>query len=129
MYKQLALIMAVLAISGVSMGGCTKETPEKSGAPQTAPAAQPAQAQPAQAAGGEALFKQHCALCHPDGGNIINPKKPLHSKALAVAGISRPEEIVKIIRNPGPGMTKFNEKTISDTDAAAISEYILKTFR
>jgi cytochrome c6 len=24
---------------------------------------------------GEAGFKQHCAICHPDGGNIINPQK------------------------------------------------------
>lgn len=24
---------------------------------------------------GEALFKEHCASCHPDGGNILNPRK------------------------------------------------------
>ena len=24
---------------------------------------------------GEALFKQHCSSCHPDGGNIVNPQK------------------------------------------------------
>ena len=36
----------------------------------------------AQAGGksGETLFKEHCALCHPDGGNIVNPKKTLHKK-------------------------------------------------
>ena len=28
-------------------------------------------------AGGEAIFKAKCAACHPDGGNIINPKETL----------------------------------------------------
>jgi cytochrome c6 len=32
------------------------------------------------------------------------------------------------MRNPGPGMTAFDEKTIPDTDAKEIAEYVLKTF-
>ena len=27
---------------------------------------------------GEALFKQNCAVCHKDGGNIVNPPAPVN---------------------------------------------------
>jgi cytochrome c6 len=33
------------------------------------------------------------------------------------------------MRNPGPGMTKFDEKTLPQKDAKAIAEYIHKTFK
>jgi len=77
---------------------------------------------------GEALFKEHCAVCHPDGGNIVNPKKTLHKKDLAANNIKSDGDIVKLMRNPGPGMSKFDVKTISDADAKEISKYIMKTY-
>jgi cytochrome c6 len=78
---------------------------------------------------GEALFKQHCAVCHPDGGNIINPQKTLHKKDLEANNIKKPRDIINKMRNPGSGMTKFDEKSIPGTDAKIIAEYILKTFK
>jgi cytochrome c6 len=78
---------------------------------------------------GEELFKQHCAVCHPDGGNIIDPEDTLHKKDLKTHKITKPADIIKIIRNPGPGMTKFDKKTIPDKDAQKIAEYILKIFK
>ncbi|MEW6001242.1 MAG: c-type cytochrome [Nitrospirota bacterium] len=78
---------------------------------------------------GEELFKQHCSVCHPDGGNIVNPKKTLHKKDLDANNIKRLQDIVKIMRNPGTGMTQFDRTTISDKDAKKIAEYILKTFK
>ena len=81
------------------------------------------------AASGEELFKQHCAACHPDGGNIIKPQKTLHKSALAKDGIKDWKGIVKSMRSPGDGMSKFDAKTISDKDAKAIAEYVLKTFK
>jgi cytochrome c6 len=33
------------------------------------------------------------------------------------------------MRNPGPGMTTFDEKTIPDKQAKEIAEYILKSFK
>jgi len=81
------------------------------------------------AASGEELFKKHCSACHPDGGNVINPKKTLSKKSLAKNGIKDPQAIVKTMRNPGPGMAKFDKGTVSDKDAKAIAEYILKTFK
>jgi cytochrome c6 len=81
------------------------------------------------AAGGEELFKTHCSSCHPSGGNIINPTKTLQKKALAKNGIKSWQAVVKTMRSPGPGMTKFDKGTISDKDARAIAEYVLKTFK
>lgn len=78
---------------------------------------------------GETLFKQHCSPCHPDGGNIINPQKTLNKKALDANKIKKASDIVNKMRNPGPGMTAFDAKTLPDGDAKEIADYILKTFK
>jgi len=78
---------------------------------------------------GEAEFKEHCTMCHPDGGNIINPAKTLHKKDLDASGIKKPADIIAKMRKPGPGMTQFDKKAVSDKDANAIAAYILKTFK
>jgi mono/diheme cytochrome c family protein len=78
---------------------------------------------------GQVLFKKHCAVCHPDGGNIINPKKTLNKKDLEANNMKTAEDIVNNMRNPGPGMTKFTEEKISKEEATAIAEYILHAFQ
>jgi len=78
---------------------------------------------------GEAAFKEHCAVCHPEGDNVVTPEKTLHKKDLGANGISKPADIIKKMRNPGPGMTTFDKKAVSDKEARAIAEYILKTFK
>lgn len=83
----------------------------------------------AEASQGEQAFVKNCGVCHPQGGNIINPAKTLDKKALAANGIREPADIVGKIRNPGPAMTPFDEKAIPDGTARAIAEYILKTFK
>jgi len=83
----------------------------------------------AEVSSGEQAFMKNCAVCHPNGGNIINPAKTLSKKVLAAQGIREPADIVRNMRNPGPAMTKFDEKTIPDATARAIGEYILKTFK
>lgn len=84
--------------------------------------------EPASKNAGEAKFKEQCAVCHPAGGNIINPQKTLLKKDRMANNIKTEADIIKKMRNPGPGMTKFDEKTISDKDAHALAGYILKTF-
>lgn len=127
-----AVPCATVLVFGIALlGGCKKETPQKTEAPQTAPTTSPAPA-PApeqQAKSGEALFKQHCAVCHPDGGNIVKSQYTLHKKALAAHNITKPGDIVEKMRNPGPGMTKFEVATIPDQDATAIAQYVLDTFK
>jgi cytochrome c6 len=78
---------------------------------------------------GEELYNQHCAMCHPDGGNIVNPQYTLHNKDLKAHKIKKAGDIVKKMRHPGEGMTKFDTKTVSDPDAKKIAEYILKKFK
>jgi len=78
---------------------------------------------------GEALFKDNCSPCHPEGGNIVNPKKTLSRKDREANTIKKAGDIIKLMRNPGPGMTKFDDKTIPDKDAKEIAEYIMKTFK
>ena len=78
---------------------------------------------------GEAIFKEKCAVCHPDGGNIMKADKSLKKADLAKNKIKSEADLVKYLRNPGPGMTKFDAKTLPDKDAKEVAEYILKTFK
>jgi len=71
---------------------------------------------------GEAVFKEKCAACHPDGGNIVNPKETLK-------GLKDAKKIVAKIRKGGGGMTAYDAKALSDADAKAVAEYIVKTFK
>ena len=74
-------------------------------------------------------FKEHCAVCHPDGKNIVNPKKTLARKDREANGIKSAKDIINNMRKPGPGMTAFDAKAISDKEAKAIADYVLKTFK
>ena len=78
---------------------------------------------------GKKEFEEHCAACHPNGGNVINPAKPLGKKALEGIGVKNAKNIIAKMRKPGPGMTAFDKKSLSDKEAKAIAEYILKTFK
>jgi len=118
---------ALLVLGAALIGGCKKETPPKAEAPQVSPVTAPATAEMAKT--GEALFKQHCAACHPDGGNIIKPDFTLQAKSMAAHKINTPGDIVKIMRNPASGMTKFDEATIPEKDATEIAQYIQNTFK
>jgi cytochrome c6 len=78
---------------------------------------------------GKKEFQEYCAECHADGGNMIKPDKTLSKKDREANGVKTAKDIIAKMRNPGPGMTKFDKKTISDTKAKAIAEYIIKTFK
>ncbi len=77
---------------------------------------------------GEALFKANCAVCHPEGSNIVNPAKTLHKKDREANNVKTVNDIIQRMRKPGPGMTQFDQKTIPDKEAREIAEYVLKTF-
>ena len=87
---------------------------------------------------GKALFEKHCAVCHPDGGNRLNPEQTLHRKDLEANGFRTPQDIVQKMRNPGAfsphagkwsSMKTFDEKTLSNKEALKIAEYTLNTFK
>lgn len=71
---------------------------------------------------GESIFKAKCSSCHPDGGNIINPKETLK-------GIKNSSKIITKVRKGGGGMPAFDAKAISDSDAKLLANYIIKTFK
>ena len=78
---------------------------------------------------GKKEFQEHCAECHANGGNMIKPDKTLSKKDREANGLKSAKDIIGKMRNPGPGMTKFDRKTISDKEAKAIADYIIKTFK
>lgn len=59
----------------------------------------------------------------------MNPQKTLHKKDLDTNNVKNAEDIIKLMRKPGPGMTPFDTKTVSDKDAREIANYILTTFQ
>ena len=81
------------------------------------------------AASGKDLFQKNCAGCHVNGGNIVNPKFTLSRKDRYAHGVKTAGDIVKKMRNPGPGMTRFTKKMVSGKDAMAIAGYIIRTFK
>ena len=78
---------------------------------------------------GRKEFEENCAVCHPNGGNIVNAQKPLGRKSLRTNGVKSARDIISKMRHPGPGMTSFDEKIISNKEAKAIADYILKSFK
>jgi cytochrome c6 len=73
------------------------------------------------AADGAAIFKEKCASCHPDGGNIMKPSETLKGKSA--------KSISKKVRKGGGGMPAFDAKAISDADLKALADYTSKTFK
>jgi len=53
----------------------------------------------------------------------------LRKKDLNARGVKTADDIVGKMRNPGPGMTRFDAKTVSDKDAKEIAQYILQAFK
>ncbi len=78
---------------------------------------------------GEKLFMKHCSKCHPNGGNVVTVTKTLNPKDREANNVKTEEDIIKLMRNPGPGMVQFGPKIISEKDAKAIADYIMKTFK
>lgn len=96
-----ALLLAVA-------GGCSVETPRT--------------------ADGRLLFMQYCSGCHPDGGNAINPAKGLGKIDRQANGIVTARDILARMRNPGPGMPRFDRARLPDSEAEAIADYVLKSY-
>jgi cytochrome c6 len=142
MYRRIVVAVAILAL-GAGITGCKKQEQQGANAPGSTSASAPAAGNTAESAGntahsggattaggksGAELYKQYCAACHPDGGNPMNAKKTLHKADMAANNVKSEDDIVKLMRNPGPGMTKFDENTIPDADAKAIAKYVQDTY-
>jgi cytochrome c6 len=125
MYCRMALLSVLLLVSSMSLTGCSRDEPQNRAVTQ--PPSPSSIREPAR--DGAELFKQYCANCHPDGGNVSDPKRTLHGSVLQRNQINTPEDIVRIMRNPRSRMIRFDQSTLSDRDALSIAEYILATFK
>lgn len=77
---------------------------------------------------GEALFREKCAGCHPDGDNTVNDKT-LKRKDMVRANLKSGNDIVRFLRANSTAMPKYDKKELPDRDAREIAGYILRTFR
>ncbi len=75
---------------------------------------------PQQYAAGQQIYASYCAACHPDGGNILDPRKPILHSELAAN-----EDVFKTwIRNPALPMPPYSESEISDAQLKQLYDYI-----
>jgi|TARA_B100000214_G_scaffold149653_1_gene107061 cytochrome c6 len=72
---------------------------------------------------GENLFKQNCAGCHINGGNIIRRSKNLKISSLKRNGIDNPEAIAKIARQ-GVGIMSGYEDELRDNGDTIVANWI-----
>ena len=72
---------------------------------------------------GESIFKNHCAGCHVNGGNIIRRAKNLKIKSLKRNGINDASEIAKIARQ-GIGIMNGYEDQLDENDDQIVANWI-----
>ena len=72
---------------------------------------------------GENLFKQNCAGCHINGGNIIRRSKNLKISSLKRNGIDNPEAIAKIARQ-GVGIMSGYEDELGDNGDQIVANWV-----
>ena len=70
---------------------------------------EPGLVQAAASSEGAALFQQHCAACHINGGNIIRRGKTLKLKALERQGIASVDAIAQIAREGVGQMSGYGD--------------------
>jgi len=105
--KKVFILSIVLAISLSLLDACTaSEQPATAGeeakkevVKTTTSAGQVKEQAAAAVTAGEELFKRHCAMCHRDGGNIVNRQKTLHKDVLESNGIKTADDIIAIFGN------------------------------
>ena len=71
----------------------------------------------------EDLFKNNCAGCHINGGNIIRRSKNLKISSLKRNGIDNPEAIAKIARQ-GIGIMSGYEDKLGDNGDQIVANWV-----
>ena len=69
---------------------------------------------------GADIFNSHCRSCHQNGGNIINPDKPIKGSRI----LRDFDTFLAYIRNPASPMPSFSQGTITDKQAKELYTYI-----
>jgi len=122
MFRSTIQSCAVLMVVVSLLGGCSNETPQNADRPPPPPLQQ-------QLRRGEELFKQFCAPCHPDGGNVSDPALTLRGSALRSHHITKPRDIVRIMRIPISRMISFDAaNSFRQGCHCHRADYVLYTF-
>lgn len=84
-----------------------------------------AQTKPDPVRGKKAFEESTCAFCHANGGNSVNPKKPLKGGGFAKS-FPDDKSIENVVRQgtKDGSMPAFNTKQVSDRDLKDIIAYI-----
>lgn len=69
------------------------------------------------------LFTQHCAGCHPNGGNIIRRRKTLKQRALERNHVNSVEEITTLIVK-GKGIMSAYGDRLSNDEINLLATYV-----
>ena len=72
---------------------------------------------------GKNLFKNNCAGCHLNGGNILRRSKNLKISSLKRNGIDNPEAIAKIARQ-GIGIMSGYEDELGDNGDQIVANWV-----
>ena len=72
---------------------------------------------------GKDLFKNHCAGCHINGGNIIRRSKNLKISSLKHNGIDNPEAIAKIA-NQGIGIMDGYKEQLGNNGDQIVANWV-----
>jgi len=86
----------------------------------------PAESAPSSVTAGRLVYhRASCAMCHPGGGNVVNPNKPLKGAAFAQKYISD-QELQKVIRQgvKNSSMPPFDKEKLSDAEMTNLIAYI-----
>lgn len=129
MFRVLLYRGLIVAFVALPLVGCRQETSKKAELVRGAERVPVATKDLGTLRTGEALFKQYCDVCHPNGGNASDPRRALYGSVLKSNHITTPDDIVRIMRNPLSRMIRFDATTLSDKDARAIAEYVLAAFK
>lgn len=74
-------------------------------------------------ASGPALFAQHCAGCHVNGGNVIRRGKTLRLAALRRAGLEGPDAVARVAAN-GQGQMGGYGEVLGPGGAEAVGAWV-----
>jgi uncharacterized membrane protein len=69
---------------------------------------------------GENIFVAQCVICHPQGGNLIRPDRPIRNSSK----LKDLEAFISLIRRPKAPMPPFPDTQISLSQAKELFEYI-----
>jgi len=72
------------------------------------------------AASGAQIFANRCAVCHPNGGNVINPNLPLRGSPL----LGSFETFRTFVRKGRRAMPAFSPSQINDSQMRALYQYV-----